>query len=417
MAKIRFGIIGVGTRGIRTFGRHLRGTYADRAELVALADLDAHRLGVAAKMLAVDKTYGSHSQLIYDAGVDAIVITTPDYTHTAIALEAMDAGKDIICEKPVATTIEDANRLLEAGRRFGKSFQVGFVLRYAPFFKGMHDAIVDGRIGKPLFAAAVDNRAGSGYFRSWHRLRKYSGGLLNHKSGHTLDVLNWMLDGIPTAVSATGGVAQYGPRDWAGDYCSSCAAAAVCPEYIDFTQGLMGELFHGAEIRGDSKTDVCVYNSDKDTVDHASLNVEYEDGQRASYGLCLFAPYNQREIGVTGTEGKVEGREGEDRVRLTRRAPDRVRFAGGYRGQPGSEEYLPVNQPGGEGVAGGHGGGDVGLLDDSFAAFEGGRDPVAGLEAGYWSAVLGIAAEESVARGGQRLTLAELGVAGLQTTI
>ena len=105
MAKIRFGIIGVGTRGIRTFGRHLRGAYADRAELVALADLDPHRLGVAAKMLAVDKTYGSHSRLIQDAGVDAVVITTPDYTHTAVALEAMDAGKDIICEKPVATTL------------------------------------------------------------------------------------------------------------------------------------------------------------------------------------------------------------------------------------------------------------------------------------------------------------------------
>ncbi len=416
MATIRFGIIGVGNRGIRTFGRHFRGAYADRAELVALADLDPHRLGVAARMLGVDRTYDSHSQLIQDAGVDAVVITTPDYTHAEIALEAMHAGKHVICEKPVATTIADANRLLQAGRRFGKSFQVDFVLRYAPFFKRMRDAIVDGRIGQPLFAAAVDNRAGSGYFRSWRRLRKYSGGLLNHKSGHSLDILNWMLDGIPAAVSATGGIAHYGPRDWAGDYCSSCAVAEICPEYVDISQGLMGELFHGAAIRGDSKTDVCVYNSDKDTVDHASLNVEYQGGQRASYGLCLFAPYNQRELGVMGAEGKLEGREGDDRVRLTLRASGRLRSAGGYRGQPGSDDYLLVDQPGGEGVAGGHGG-DVGLLDDWIAAFEGDRDPVADLEAGYWSAVLGIAAEESVARGGERLTLAEMGVAGLQPAV
>ncbi len=417
MAKIRFGIIGVGNRGIRTFGRHFRGAYADRAELVALADLDPHRLGVAARMLGVDGTYDSHSQLIQDAGVDAVVITTPDYTHAEIALEAMHAGKHVICEKPVATTIADANRLLQAGRWFGKSFQVGFVLRYAPFFKRMRDAIVDGRIGQPLFAAAVDNRAGSGYFRSWRRLRKYSGGLLNHKRGHSLDILNWMLDGIPAAVSATGGIAHYGPRDWAGDYCSSCAVAEICPEYVDISQGLMGELFHGAAIRGDSKTDVCVYNSDKDTVDHASLNVEYRGGQRAFYGLCLFAPYNQRELGVMGAEGKLEGREGDDRVRLTLRASGRLRSAGGYRGQPGSDDYLLVDQPGGEGVAGGHGGGDVGLLDDCFAAFEGDRDPVADLEAGYWSAVLGIAAEESVVRGGERLTLAEMGVAGVQPAV
>ena len=411
MTKFRFGIVGTGNRGIRTYGGHLRGRYSDRADLVALADTDPTRLAVAARRLGVERTYGSHAGLIDDPNVDVVVITSPDYTHAGIALDAMQAGKHVLCEKPVATTIEDANRLLEASRRFDGVFLVGFVLRYAPFFRGMHDAIERGLIGRPLVAAATDNRAGGGYFRSWHRLRRFSGGLLNHKSGHTFDIVNWMLGQNPVAVSGTGGIAFFGPRDWAGEYCHSCQAAEVCPEYFDVTEGLTGELFQESPLRPDSKSDICVFNSDKDTVDRAAVNVEYEGGALASYTLCLFAPYNQRELGVMGTHGKLEGREGDDRVRLTSRASYIHRTKLGQ-GIASLDELLPVGAAGGGlDVEGGHGGGDVGLLNDCFDALQGKRDPVAGLQAGYWSAVVGIMAEESVARGGQRLTLADVGVA------
>ena len=107
--------------------------------------------------------------------------------------------------------------------------------------------------------------------------------------------------------------------------------------------------------------------------------------------LGLVGSYTTREIGVWGEDGKVEGRDGQDAVRLTGRREDR-------------DEDRPV-----EVASGGHGGGDVRLLADALAVFRGERDPVAGLDAAYWAAVLGIAAEESVARGGRRLTLAELG--------
>jgi hypothetical protein len=212
-----------------------------------------------------------------------------------------------------------------------------------------------------------------------------------------------MLGQRPVAVSATGGIAHYGPRNWAGQHCRDCGVAEICPEFFDISIGLMGELFATAEDSGDSKTDRCVYNSDKDTVDHATLNIEYDGGAKASYGLCLFAPYNQRELGVMGAQGKLEGREGDDSVRLTTRSA----YARRQResGRPASDGLLEVGAVGGEGVMGAHGGGDIGLLDDCFDALEGKRDPIADLEAGYWSAVLGVTAEESVARGGERLTI------------
>jgi predicted dehydrogenase len=409
MARIRFGIVGMGNRGIRTFGRHFRDDYADRADLVAVADKNPTRLRVAAERLGVDTTYESASALIADARVDVVVITSPDYTHADIALEAMAGGKHVICEKPIATTIDDCNRLLEAGKRFDKVFMIGFVLRYAAVFRTIHNAIVDGRIGRPLLADAIDNRPGAVYFRTWMRLRRYTGGLLNHKSGHTFDILNWMLDQRPLAVSAMGGMAVYTPKAWAGEFCSTCRVQEICPEYYDVNEGRLAGLFSAADRQPDTRTDLCVFNSEKDTVDHATVAIEYDGGARASYALCLFAPYSQRQLGVLGTGGKVEGREGEDHVRLSERSSYGPRQEVSV-SSPRHPERLAVTAVADTGgVGGGHGGGDVGLLNDCFAVLAGDRDPVADLTAGYWSAVLGIAAEESVARGGVRLSLAELG--------
>ena len=144
MAKFRFGIVGVGSRGIRTFGMQLRARYVERGELVAIADLGETRLAVAARRLEVETSYRSADELIAAPDIDVVVITTPDHTHTEIALSAMAPGKHVICEKPVATTIEGANRLLEASRSFKQSFLVGFVLRVRAVFRG--DAFGDRRL-------------------------------------------------------------------------------------------------------------------------------------------------------------------------------------------------------------------------------------------------------------------------------
>ncbi len=390
----RFGIIGTGSRGLNAFGRNLRERFSDQSEITALCDSDPTRLGFAAKTLGVETTYQSVSALIADSKVDVVVITTPDFTHANIALEAIDADKHVICEKPLATSIEDCNRVLAAGRGSDRLFMVGFVLRYTPFFAALHESVSRGEIGQPSFLTAIDNRVGGSYFRRWHRLRRNSGGLLVHKSCHALDAINWIFDQRPTAVAATGGIAVYSPKDWAGQRCLTCDAKHTCPEYTDITQGDNADLYYKAEATSGYIADTCVFNSEKDTVDHAAAYVEYDGGPRSSYSLCLFASYTGREFGVWGTDGKLEGTETGHSLRLTRAVGETV-------------ETRPVER-----LDGGHGGGDVGLLEDCFSALASDRDPSAGLEAGYWAAVLGIAAEESVARGGERVTLAELGAEG-----
>ena len=390
----RFGIVGTGSRGLNAFGRNLRERFGDRSEIVGLVDNDPIRLAFAAKTLEVESTSHNVSALIDDPNVDVIVITTPDFTHADIALEAINAGKHVICEKPLATTIEDCNRVLAAGRGSDRLFMVGFVLRYTQLLAELHRAVSSGEIGTPSFLTAIDNRVGGSYFRRWHRLRRNSGGMLVHKSCHAFDAINWIFNRRPTAVAATGGIAVYSHKDWAGERCLTCDAKTTCPEYTDITAGESAHLYYEAEATSGYIADTCVFNSEKDTVDHAAAYVEYEGGPRASYALCLFASYTGREFGVWGADGKLECSDANDAVRLTRAGEETI-------------QTRPIER-----LEGGHDGGDVGLLEDCFRALDTGEDPAVGLEAGYWAAVLGIAAEESVARGGERLTLAELGAAG-----
>ena len=389
--RLRFGIIGTGGRGLGSFARGLRSDFPDQADIVALSDMDPVRLALGAEHFEVGRTDTNPSVVLDNPDVDVVVITTPDATHADYACAALEAGKHVICEKPIATTVDDCNRIRDIARRSPGGFMTGFVLRYVPFYDRMHQAIVSGQIGDPRLVQMTDNRDGAGYFRRWHRLRANSGGLLVHKSCHALDIAGWMLGARPVSVSATGGVAVFTPKDWAGERCLTCDAADTCPEYVDITQGRLKELYFDAEATSGYIFDTCVFNSEKDTVDHASASIEYEGGKRVSYSLCLFASYTTREIGVWGEDGKVEGRDGQDAFRLTGRRDDR-------------DEERAV-----EVAHGGHGGGDTRLLADALSVFRGERDPVAGLDAAYWAAVLGIAAEESVARGGRRLTLAELG--------
>ena len=390
-SRLRFGIIGTGGRGLGSFARGLRNDFPDQADIVALSDMDPYRLALGAKNFEVERTDTDPSVVLDNPDVDAVVITTPDATHADFACAALETGKHVICEKPIATTVADCNRIRDIARSSPGGFMTGFVLRYVPFYDRMHHAIVSGEIGDPRLVQMTDNRDGAGYFRRWHRLRANSGGLLVHKSCHSLDIAGWMLGARPVSVSATGGVAVYTPKDWAGERCLTCDAKDTCPEYVDITQGRLKELYHDSEATSGYIFDTCVFNSEKDTVDHASASIDYENGKRVSYSLCLFASYTTREIGVWGADGKVEGRDGQDAFRLTGRRDDRD-----------EERAVEVTR-------GGHGGGDTRLLADALSVFRGEREPVADLDAAYWAAVLGIAAEESVARGGQRLTLAELG--------
>ena len=131
--------------------------------------------------------------------VDGIVIATSHSTHRVVAEAAFASGKHVFCEKPLATTVEDAAAISQAARRSGKALVVGHVMRLHPMAIDVHDAVAVGTVGAPTIVRAV--RMDWLPRRRWWTSRDQAGGLAFSPGIHTLDLLNWWL-GSPLDVVA-----------------------------------------------------------------------------------------------------------------------------------------------------------------------------------------------------------------------
>ena len=128
---LRVGVIGTGGMG----GRHAR-NLAHRvsgAELVAVMDLDGARATALAEECGGAAVYGSGPELIGDPRVEAVLIASPDPTHADLAVACIEAGKPVLCEKPLGVDIEDAKRVLDAEVAGGRKLvQVGLMRTFDP---------------------------------------------------------------------------------------------------------------------------------------------------------------------------------------------------------------------------------------------------------------------------------------------
>ena len=389
MDRIRFGIIGTGARGSH-YGFLLSREYREDAEVVALCDSNPIRLRNVREMLGLNaKLFTDYRDLLALDDVDAVIITTPDYTHAEIAIASLEAGKDVLCEKPIATTVKGCREVLDAVKRSDRTFMTGFVLRYNRVFSTIKKMVSEGEIGSLKLVTSIDNRQGADYFRRWHRFRKNSGGLLVHKSCHSLDVINWVVDSEPVRVSAFGGNDVYVPGKWRGERCLTCKWKRECPEYIDLRSPRLSKLYLEPEKFDGYIRDVCVWTSEKDTCDNATVIIEYANGVRATYTLCLFTPYTSRQMSFIGDGGKLEVDEAKRQIIL----------------YPNYSSDVKTQKIGEE--RGGHGGGDMGLINDFLTAIREGKKPLASAEAGSLSVLLGLAAIKSI-REGRTIELKEM---------
>lgn len=151
---LRFGLIGTGW-----IGRFHAASLAHRvpgATLTAVADPNLE----AAQAIGAAKAYADPQQLIEDPNVEAVVISSPATTHTDLVVAAAEAGKHVFCEKPMALTLEDADRAIAAAHAAGVALQVGFNRRFDPDFAAAHDAVVAGSIGTPQLLRSLTRDPG-----------------------------------------------------------------------------------------------------------------------------------------------------------------------------------------------------------------------------------------------------------------
>lgn len=151
---IGMAVIGAGwagerqTRAVQELGRKVR--------VECLVDTDADFLSAKADELGIDKTYTSLQAALDDDAVDAISICTPHALHCPLALEAAAAGKHILCEKPLALTVEDATRMIDAAERSGVKLYVAENLCYMPMSRALKNIVeTQAYIGELIAAAFV----------------------------------------------------------------------------------------------------------------------------------------------------------------------------------------------------------------------------------------------------------------------
>lgn len=278
-AKVRYGVIGTGSRG----QGHLRAINEILdIEVVAVCDINDRRLQQGSALVRTrPATYTDYRKLIERKDVDAVILVVPDYLHAEMAVAAFKAGKHVLAEKPMATTLADADAMIAAAQRSGKVLQIGLQLRYTGLYVTAAKEIQQGRVGQLKYISANLYRGDWANWeklppedredRKWYTWKRYTGGTFVDLVGHDFDIFHLVTGSEPRTIYAIGGLSQY--RDG------------------------------------------------RDTVDHAHAAIKYASGVRLGFALNMFAPENRgREMWLIGDHGTLYCSTGEQAIFFRDRA-------------------------------------------------------------------------------------------------
>src|SRR5271163_1585262 len=212
MHKLGIGVLGVGEMGKRHAENVRR--FVPEARLVAVADAAAGRASQVAAELEIDHSFGSLGAMLECKDVDAVLIATPDKFHARAIREAAAAGKDILCEKPLATNLAEAHDALDAVARTGVRLQIGFMRRYDPAYSVAMKRIEAGEIGEPVIFKSIGRDKDAPPISAYQS--RLNGMLLYNNTIHDFDLARWLMRDEVTEVHSYATVAirpevaQYG---------------------------------------------------------------------------------------------------------------------------------------------------------------------------------------------------------------
>jgi len=425
-SKRRYVVVGTGHR-VRMYLDAIAGDHRDVAELVGLIEPNPGRLAVHVNRLAAAGIQMAGvltgrpddlEDVIAGGRADRAIITSPDVTHAGLIVRCLDAGVDVVVEKPLTIDPAGTRQIAEAVARSGRQVVVTHNYRYSPRNSGMKELVRSGAIGAPLsvtFEWVLDTAHGADYFRRWHRDKANSGGLLIHKASHHFDLVNWLLADFPVTVYARGGVRFYGAEN--------AAARGMAPrpdrgthdgEHSPWELDLRADpqlkaLYLDNESYDGYRRDQDVFGPGVTTEDNLAVIVDYGRGATLSYALNAHAPWEGYRIAINGDEGRAELDvveraavliDAEGHVVVDPSAvPESAARTGGQRltlqRHWQAAEDIKIQE--GEG---GHGGGDALLLADVFRGpGEDRLDRPSTWVDGVRSVAVGMAANESLRTG------------------
>ena len=203
MGKLRVAIIGCG--GIAN-QKHLPAlkSQADKCEMVAFCDIIPERAEKACREYGAEgaKVYTDYKEVMKDASIDVVHVLTPNVAHCPITVAAFEAGKHVMCEKPMAANPEYAQKMLDAWKKSGKKFTIGYQNRFRRDAQMLKRACEDGKLGDIYFAKAhALRRRAVPTWGVFPNKALQGGGPLIDIGTHALDITLWCMDNYkPVAV-------------------------------------------------------------------------------------------------------------------------------------------------------------------------------------------------------------------------
>jgi scyllo-inositol 2-dehydrogenase (NAD+) len=198
MRKLGIGVLGVGEMGLR-HAENLRRNVA-QARLVAIADVSQERARQVAGELEVDNFYSSLEAMLENKDIEAVLIATPDRFHAQAVASAAKAGKDILCEKPLALHLADAHAALREVSKAKRRLQVGFMRRYDPAYAAAMKRIEAGEIGTPVVFKSVGRDKDQPPIAAYES--NVNGMIFYTNTIHDFDLARWLMQDEVTGVHA-----------------------------------------------------------------------------------------------------------------------------------------------------------------------------------------------------------------------
>lgn len=407
-------LMGAGARGAHAYASYAF-AHPDEVRFVAVAEPDPVRRRRFADEHDLDasQTFASWEELIGAGKIaDGALITTQDQMHVEPAIAAMEAGYDVLLEKPIADSLQGCVRLVQAAERTGRSLQICHVLRYTPFWQTLHAILESGRLGRIITVEHRENVAwwhmAHSFVRGNWRNKALSTPMILAKCCHDLDLLVWNLNDPVIRLSSVGSLLHYAPESVGPEIplrCTDgCPIENECPfsalgiyldarllpgprrlnegedaprvwPFLTMTDDLSWEGRRRALETGPYGR--CVFRCDNDVVDHQTVLMETASG--ASVTLVMHGHSNEehRSLRFDGAKATLRARFGAN--------PQIIIYHHG-----GGEEVVEIPA-----ASSGHGGGDWGTLGSFLRVLRGEEKALTDVRTSLESHLLAFAAEEA----------------------
>jgi len=367
-ASVNIGLIGCGAR-LRGVVKEI--TAHDRENLIRVAvayDPDPASIEALREQFGRDcRNSPTEEALVNDPEIEWVFIGSWNCHHARQAILALNAGKNVFCEKPLAMTLKDCLAIREAAQKSGKVFAFGLVLRYSSHYQRIMELVSSGAIGRIVsfeFNETLGFTHGGYIFGNWRKNRQNAGTHLLEKCCHDIDLANWIIGSLPVRAASFGGRDFFTPQN-------ASHVERIGPD----EQGAIAYSAWPDPQRSSP------FDGKADIFDNQVAILEYANGVRGTFHTNCNAGMPERRFYLCGTEGTLRADLVASTIEIQRIGWD------------SKIEKIDTR------VTDGHGGGDQAMGNAMVETLLRGVAPLASCEDGIKSAIVAFGLDQAADEG------------------